>query len=160
MKTKFPGIFLPAVVVIVIAGCHGMPVVHTQGSVVMGDEHTRVAVVFSDYDRRHIHDYYQARYQERHRYEEQHSRKKLPPGLAKREKLPPGLDKREQLPPGLAKREHLPPGVHGIPLPPDLERHLSTLPDGVSRVRIGAEIVLIDDHTRLVLDVIKDIPLE
>lgn len=151
---------------LIMGGCQVAPVVHGQAGVVVGDEHSHahVAVVFSDNDRRHIRDYYHARYEKRHResrrYEEKHSRKKMPPGLTKREKLPPGLEKREQLPPGLAKRDRVPAGVHGRPLPSELERRLSRLPAGVSRVRVGAEIVLINDRTRVVLDVIKDIPLD
>lgn len=131
-------------------GCQANPVVHGQGSVVMDDGHTRVAVVFSDSDRRHIHDYYDARYQEKHRHRKGKPRKSLPPGLAKRDKLPPGL----------AKRDRLPPGLSGRPLPHELERHLSELPPGVVRVRIGTQIVLMNEHTRVVLDVIKDIPLD
>lgn len=138
-------------VFLVISGCHGRPVVRGEGSVVIHDGSTRVAVVFSDVDRRHIHDYYQSRYQERHRHDRRKTHTK---------RLPPGLAKREQLPPGLAKRERLPPGLSGERLPHALERRLSPLPTGVLRLRIGAGVVLMDERTRVVLDVIQDIPLD
>jgi hypothetical protein len=134
-----------------ITGCQGRPVVHGQGSVVIHDGATRVAVVFSDVDRRHIHDYYHSRYQQRHRYDRRKTHVK---------RLPPGLARREQLPPGLAKRDRLPPGLSGERLPHALESRLSPLPAGVVRLRIGTELVLMDQHTRVVLDVIKDIPLD
>jgi hypothetical protein len=134
---------LLASVFVSLSGCSGTAV-RGHGSVVILDEHSHVAIVFSDSDRRHIHSYYQ----ERKRYYK--GRKNLPPGLAKREHLPPGL----------AKREQLPPGLYGYRLPHELDRRLSRLPEGVVRVHIGTEIVLMDERTRVVLDVIKDIPLD
>lgn len=84
----------------------------------------------------------------------------LPPGLAKRGgNLPPGLAKRGgNLPPGLAKGEvitiedyrHLPP------LPRELEIRLPPPPHEVVRRIIGRDIVLIHQHTRKVLDVMRD----
>ncbi|WP_291717614.1 hypothetical protein [Magnetospirillum sp. 64-120] len=71
--------------------------------------------------------------------------KKMPPGLAKRDQLPPGLAKRDTLPPGLAKRD----------LPSDLERRLSRLPGGYSRKTVGSDIVLIEEATGIVLDILK-----
>ncbi|MGE4281839.1 MAG: hypothetical protein AB7G62_19820, partial [Magnetospirillum sp.] len=71
--------------------------------------------------------------------------KKMPPGLAKRDQLPPGLAKRDTLPPGLAKRD----------LPSDLERRLSRLPGGYSRKSVGSDIVLIEEATGIVLDILK-----
>jgi hypothetical protein len=142
---------LGILVVVFISGCYGRPVVHGEGRVVIHDGSSRVAVVFSDSDRRHIHDYYQARYQKRHRYYKRNKGGK---------RLPPGLARREQLPPGLAKRDRLPPGLSGQHLPYALEQRLSPLPAGVIRIRIGTELVLMDEHTRVVFDMIKDIPLE
>lgn len=84
----------------------------------------------------------------------------LPPGLAKRGgNLPPGLAKRgDNLPPGLAKGQvitiedyrHLPP------LPRELELRLPPPPHEVVRRIIGRDIVLIHQHTRKVLDVMRD----
>lgn len=71
--------------------------------------------------------------------------KRLPPGLAKRETLPPGLAKRDTLPPGLAKRD----------LPSDLEHRLSRLPHGMRRSQVGNDIVLIEEATGLVIDILR-----
>jgi hypothetical protein len=136
--------FLLAGVTAVLVGCQGQPTVYGRGGVVLHDGHGSVEVVFSEGDRRHVHDYYQAH----HRYYQQH--KPLPPGLAKRDHLPPGL----------ARRQPLPAGMYGYRLPYELDRRLSPLPAGVVRLRIGGDIVLMDGNTRLILDVIKDIPFD
>ena len=77
----------------------------------------------------------------------------LPPGLAKKDRLPPGLEKqvrqRGTLPPGLQKRLH--------PLPGDLEIRLPKLPKGMIRVVIGADVVLMDTFSNVILDVIEDV---
>lgn len=114
-----------------VAGCA------TSGAVVVEDEGTRVEVVFSDRDRTLIHDYYR--------------RRGLPPGLAKRSSLPPGLQKQVQ------RRGQLPPGLQRERLPNDLEIRLSPLPEGYVRVRVGADVVLMNMRTRVIVDVIKDI---
>ncbi|MEN8169721.1 MAG: hypothetical protein ABFS08_05810 [Pseudomonadota bacterium] len=134
-----------------ISGCQVRPAV--RGSVVVHDGPVHVGIAFSDRDRRHIHRYYEERYDKHHRYykgKKSKGRKGLPPGLAKREHLPPGL----------AKRDRLPKGLSGYHIPNELDRRLSRLPEGVIRMRIGTEIVLMDERTRVVLDVIKDIPLD
>lgn len=71
--------------------------------------------------------------------------KSAPPGLAKRDHLPPGLAKRDTLPPGLAKRD----------LPGDLERRLSRLPFGYARKSVGEDIVLIEEATGVIFDILK-----
>ncbi len=77
----------------------------------------------------------------------------LPPGLAKREELPPGLqrhlEKNGTLPPGLQKRLQ--------PLPVDLETSLPKLPDGLKRGVIGDALVLVEEHSAKVVDVIAGI---
>jgi hypothetical protein len=75
----------------------------------------------------------------------------LPPGLAKKGKLPPGLAKQLRrngsLPPGLQKK------YNAQPFPADLERRLSPVPSGFSRVLISGRAVLMDrDHK--ILDLI------
>lgn len=107
----------------------------TVGGVMVQDEDSHVAVVFSDHDRRLIHDYYR------------------PQGKP----LPPGLAKRRQLPPGLAKRKSLPPGLGGQRLPRTLEDQLSRLPSGYVRLRIDTHVVLMSERTRLVVDIIEDL---
>jgi hypothetical protein len=77
----------------------------------------------------------------------------LPPGLAKRDRLPPGLEKqlreRGSLPPGLQKKLQ--------PLPYDLERQLTVLPTGFSRVVIGNNVILMNRKTALIYDIIRSV---
>src|SRR5581483_4302657 len=96
----------------------------------------RVAVSLNEHDRAVIEEYYA------------HGRRSLPPGLAKR---------RGGLPPGIAKRDKLPPGLDREPLPAELERRLTPLPGGYVRVRVGADIVLLEERTHVVVDAIYDV---
>jgi hypothetical protein len=77
----------------------------------------------------------------------------LPPGLAKRDRLPPGLEKqlreRGTLPPGLQKRLS--------PLPDDLERQLPRLPGGYRRGVIGGNVILMNDKTSVIADIIRNV---
>ncbi len=74
----------------------------------------------------------------------------LPPGLAKRDRLPPGLQKQIErtgrLPPGLEKRR-LPGGLRGL-----LPRRA-----GQDYRVVGADIVLIETATNLILDIMKGV---
>ena len=76
----------------------------------------------------------------------------LPPGLAKRDRLPPGLEKqlreRGTLPPGLQKRVQ--------PLPFELERQLRRLPSGYRRAVIGGNVILMNEETSVIYDIIRD----
>ncbi len=76
----------------------------------------------------------------------------LPPGLAKRDRLPPGLEKhlreRGTLPPGLQKRVQ--------PLPFELERRLRRLPPVYRRVVIGGNVILMNQETSVIYDIIRD----
>ncbi len=128
-------LLLVAVLTAVLSGC-ATPLM-TSGRVVVKDDNYVVDVSFSDHDRQIIHEYYQDR--------RKHKRKKMPPGLAKRG---------DDLPPGLAKRDVLPPGLQGRALPSALETRLTPLSDRYVRVRIGADIVLLDRSTRVIFDVI------
>lgn len=110
--------------------------------------------VFNAVEKHLIKDYYGAAYRER--FDSNRGKRKnkekdgLPPGLAKRDTLPPGLekqlDKNGALPPGLAKRS----------LPDDL---LARLPQrkGSKRVIVDNDVVLIEEGTNIVLDVLEDI---
>ena len=73
--------------------------------------------------------------------------------LAKRERLPAGLERQLKengsLPPGLAKRLYL--------FPLDLERLLPELPTGVIRVVIGVDILLLDETSNTILDIIREV---
>ncbi len=115
------------------AGCATSP---GYGQVSIQDRNTRVDVAFSNQDRAMITDYY---------------RKSLPPGLAKKGKVPPGHQKK------LAKHGTLPPGQGWEALPPSLEGRLSRLPDGYVRIRVGADIGIMNVKTRVVFDVINDL---
>jgi hypothetical protein len=111
---------------------------HTTGGVSVSGGHGSVVVAFSNHDITEIRDYYRAH---------------LPPGLAKKGKLPPGLQKQ------LAKNGQLPPGLQRDPLPAELEARLSPLPEGYIRVRIGTDVVLFNQRTHIVIDIIKEIGL-
>jgi hypothetical protein len=80
------------------------------------------------------------------------NRSGLPPGLAKRDRLPPGLEKqlreRGTLPPGLQKKIQ--------PLPVALERQLRPLPTGWRRVVIAGNVILMNERTATVYDIIRN----
>jgi hypothetical protein len=75
----------------------------------------------------------------------------LPPGLANREALPPGLarqiERNGTLPKGLTKRG----------LPPELTGQLPPRPSSQEYRVIGADIVLVDIATHVILDVLKGV---
>jgi len=78
----------------------------------------------------------------------------LPPGLAKRGgNLPPGLERQLErngtLPPGLQKKLQ--------PCPVELERQLPPLPADYRRAVIGAHIVILNRHTNVIVDILKDV---
>lgn len=106
------------------------------GAVTVRDGRGQMTLLFSDRDRDYIHRYY---------------RSHLPPGLAKREQLPPGLRKQ------LVRRGTLPPGLQAQRLPYDLDSHLSRLPEGYVRLRVASDVLLIDERTRVIFDVITDV---
>lgn len=101
-------------------------------------ETPRVTIVFSDKDRKIILDYFRSSI----------STRGMPPGLAKRDRLPPGLERQ------LVRKGTLPPGLRRYALPSDLGRLLSALPRGQSRFRIGGKVLLFDEETSLILDII------
>lgn len=120
------------------------------GRVTVGDERAQLKIEFSSDDRRHIHNYYY-REQPESDSKQHRTRKRLPPGLAKREQLPPGLQQQIQ------RNGRLPPGLEGEALPQALEVRLAPLPVEYIRLRVGRDIVLMDRHTRITVDVIKNI---
>ena len=65
----------------------------------------------------------------------------LPPGLQKH------LDKHGTLPPGLAKKQ----------LPPGLAKRLGAPWSGLERLIVGDDVVLVEEATGVVIDIIKDI---
>jgi hypothetical protein len=96
-------------------------------------------IVFSPRDRNAIRNYYRG------------TSLNLPPGLAKRNgNLPPGLRKRNgMLPPGLQKRIQ--------PLPGAVEHRLQALDSGYSRGMLGEDVVIVEDRTQRIMDIIRDV---
>lgn len=127
---------------ILMAGCATGPTIDS-GTIAIENKDMRGVIVFSDSDRDKI----------RHYYKDRKKIKSMPPGLAKKQELPPGLQKHIQ------KHGELPPGLEGRRLPLDLGRTLSPLPPGFVRLRVGGDIVLLDEKTRVVFDVIWDVLL-
>ena len=114
------------------------------GSVEVHQDDVYLKVGFNDRDREYVHDYYR-HYRKKHRKK---YKKHMPPGLAKRNHLPPGHQKR------IEKHGTLPPGLMRYHLPADLEKKLTVLPSGYARVRIGGDIVLLDENTQIAVDII------
>ena len=85
-------------------------------------------------------------------FAKQENQATLPPGLAKREELPPGMQKH------IERDGTLPPELRGRtqPLPEALASQLPPPPAGVTRGVIGDRVVLVEESTGKVLDVIKD----
>jgi len=127
-------------VIIFLNGCQSQSARSTSGGVIVQTPGGKVSAIFSDSDRQVIGDYY-ARFKA----------KKVPPGLAKKDQLPPGLAKQ------VVKNGTLPPGLQDRVLPTDLELKLSRLPDGYKRVIIGANIAILNTHTRVIADIITDV---
>jgi hypothetical protein len=108
----------------------------TSGRVVVSNGRNSVDVRFSERDRAIIEQYFAKQ-----------KPKKAPPGLAKRESLPPGLGKRDRLPPGLRARG----------LPGDLTARLLPVPADYVRLVIGADVVLMNRNTRVMVDIIRGV---
>ena len=97
---------------------------------------------FNDHDIRTIREYYSKKGKKH---------KGLPPGLAKKEKLPPGLQKQ------LNRNGKLPPGLEKRVLPWELERKLAILPKGYGRFKIGADVVILNKKTSIIIDILFDV---
>ncbi len=121
-----------------ITGCQTLTA-GGSGDVHVGNETTRVQVSFSTRDREHIYNYYRAQ------------RQHMPPGLAKKGKVPPGHHKR------LERKGTLPPGIAYKALPGDLERELSKLPHGYIRVKFGTQVMILNQETDVIVDILHDI---
>lgn len=74
--------------------------------------------------------------------------------------LPPGLAKKSELPPGLAKRQSLPSGLKTRRLPRELETRLPPVPEGQQRVIVDNNVVLIEQGTRVVLDILEGVIID
>lgn len=70
------------------------------------------------------------------------------PGISRKKHLPSSLEKH------LAKNGTLPSGLAKRALPIDLENRLTAIPVGYERWIIGADVVLINSKTRVIVDVV------
>lgn len=133
-------LMVTSIVVVVVAslmsGCAANGPVYGRSAATMHDDPGRITVGFTSRDRELIRHYFG---------------KQLPPGLAQREQLPPGLRKQ------LVRRGTLPPGLQVHRLPSELDRQLSRLPHGYLRLRVASDVLLVDDRSRVILDVITDV---
>jgi hypothetical protein len=127
---------------VLLTGCASFPQINSGVFGVETDD-MQVKVAFGDYDRRLIHDFY--------KINKNKNRKGLPPGLAKKDKLPPGLQKQ------LKKNGELPPGLAKKNLPHELEDRLSPISRGYVRLKVGMDIVLMNEETEVIVDIIYDI---
>ena len=121
-------------------GCTANPRV-SSGSIEVRTEDINARVAFHEKDREAIIGY----------YSQKNKSKSMPPGLAKKDTPPPGLQKH------IVKHGELPPGLQGRSLPYELEKKLTPLPEGFVRLKVGADVVLMDEKTRIVVDVISDL---
>lgn len=138
-------LFLLSFFVVLFFSCLTRSAYSTSGRIVLEGIHGMIDLSFNDHDRQLIREYYG--------HKSKH--KRLPPGLEKKGKRPPGFQK------GFARHDHLPPHFmyrrstyHRLPR--ELEHRLSRLPDGYLRVMIGGSVVLFDERTRVIFDVISD----
>jgi hypothetical protein len=77
----------------------------------------------------------------------------LPPALAKQERLAPALQKQ------LTRNATLPLGLErkSQPLPRALETRLPRLPAGRRRVVVGGNVILLDESTSMIVDIIPSV---
>jgi hypothetical protein len=136
MKDIFPIFFASIFILSLISGCAAYP---DYADVEIRGENVWFKVSFSDKDRRLIRNHYKLKY------------KRLPPGLAKKGKLPPGLEKQ------LKRKGKLPPGLQHRLLPLELVQKLSPLPRGYIRLKVGGDVILLDEFTRVVVDIVYDL---
>ena len=125
-----------ALVASLMSGCAANGPVYGRSTATMYDDRGRISVAFTSRDRELIRHYFG---------------KQGPPGLAKREQLPPGLRKQ------LVRRGTLPPGLQTQRLPSELDRQLSRLPHGYIRLRVASDVLLLDERSRVILDVITGV---
>lgn len=129
--------FVVGLLVLAVGGLGGCALgTATSGRVVVSNGKNSVDVRFSERDRAIIEQYYAGQ-----------RSKKSPPGLARRESLPPGVGRRDRLPPGLQARG----------LPGELTARLSPVPAGYVRLLVGADVILMNRSTRVLVDVMHGV---
>lgn len=110
-----------------------------------------VSAVFGEKDAKIIRDYYEALNKKKQEQQHKTKEKGLPPGLAKREHLPPGLQRH------LERHGKLPPGLEKKRLPGDLSKRLSPVPKGYKRLVVGRDVVLVDERTQVIVDILTGV---
>ena len=138
--TKYFKCFLALIIILIFSGCAARDVAIKRGSVEISRKDMHLKVAFNEHDIKRIKDYYS-------------KIKRMPPGLAKKRSLTPGLQKQ------LERNKGLPPGLQTRELPYDLERDLTPLPEGFIRLKVGGDVVILDQKTRVVVDVVYDVDL-
>ncbi len=118
-----------------VLGCETLPQSST-GEIELEAPGGSVDISFNSEDRRRVTNYYKLK------------KKSPPPGLAKKKKLPPGLQKQ------LAKNGKLPPGLEKNALPMVLEQQLEFLPAGYVRLKVGLDVILLNESTQIIVDII------
>ena len=136
MESRLLVVLLAAALAPALIGCVAGP---RYGEVAVRDPHYSVRGVFTDQDRRLIHDYYAPRY------------KKLPPGQVKKGRLPPGHAWRAR------PNQPIHEDAQWRYLPYTLDQRLSRLPPEYVRVIIGTDVVIMNSRTRVVVDLLEDI---
>lgn len=124
-------------------------------------------VIFKEIEKRVIEEYFGAKATKADEDEDGEKDKKKKKGKDKKSKkgkdgeMPPGLAKKDALPPGLAsqlEREGtLPPGLAKRDLPADLVARLPPPAPGHQRVIVDDDVVLIDQATGIILDILADV---
>ena len=123
-----------------LTGCTTTPKIDS-GSIEVRTEDISAKVAFNEKDREIIKSY----------YSHKKKSKRMPPGLAKKDTPPPGLQKH------IVKHGELPPGLKKRSLPYELENSLTPLPKGFVRLKVGGDVVLMNEKTRIVVDVVFDL---
>ncbi|MEW7978405.1 MAG: RcnB family protein [gamma proteobacterium symbiont of Phacoides pectinatus] len=136
--------------------CGAAPTLAADGQTLSGQ-------IFSALERQTILDYYRGRYgderetrprsggKQKGKHAKGKKHKGLPPGLAKRGRLPPGLEKQ------LERNGTLPPGLARRTLPEGLEGMLPRPASGLERVLVDNDVLLIEQASGLIVDVLRDV---
>ncbi len=136
MQCMVFGILVSAIII----ACSANPYVES-GSIAIENKNIKGAIAFSSSDREKIIYYFKSKKESN----------TLPPGLAKKQELPPGLQKQ------IVKYGELPPGLEGSGLPVSLERTLGRLAEGYVRIKIAGDVILMNEKTRVVFDVVWNV---
>ena len=109
--------------------------------------------VFSEIERQIIHDYYRNAGDggDPNRKAKKNRGGGGPPGIAKRDQLPPGLEMQ------LERWGRLPPGLERQGLPTNLSYRLGRPLDGLHRQVVGADVLLVETATGIILDILRGV---